>query len=473
MSPIPLLCNGQEIISDTIYDVLSPGTSPKTLYQVSALANKVDIESICTCAQEGFQQWSRVKYSEKVKILKNCFEVLKGKRSEFIQCFRQEGLPEWFVEFNAEQLLQQFEEYINQITNSDGEVIKSELCDLAITVRDPIGPVLSISPWNAPGILIGRSISAPLAAGCSVIVKSSELSPKAAYLLVKCLHEGGVPHKAVQLVNIEQANNVEFVKAFIENSNIKKIAFTGSSTTGGAIAQVAAANFKPCLLELGGKNCCIIESDADLNTAIPANLWGSWGHRGQICMSTEKIYIHESRYDEFKQLLDPIITEVLKDSDYFLPQRTGYFTGLIASIVNDALKKGANVVWGQIPDCDNPQQTLGPLILDNISSDMTIAHKEIFGPVVCLYKYNDSDELINLLNKEPYGLKTSIWTKNIIKAHKMARFIESGGVHINSPTIYDEPTAPHGGVKTSGYGRFNSKWGLEEFSYVKVITMCE
>lgn len=477
MALIPLLCNGKEAFTDNKYDVPSPYCSEnnKSLYQACCLNSSEEIESICNSAQEGFEIWSDMKYSERLTILKNCVDKLKDKRQEFIECFEKEGLPSWFVHFNADQLVSQFERYLDKVSSNEGEVIKSEMCDLAITIREPIGPVLSISPWNAPGILIGRSISAPLVAGCSVIVKSTELSPKVAYLWVKALHEGGVPVKAIQLVNIDKPDNERFVSCFIKNRNVKKIAFTGSSATGSQIAQVAGANLKPCLLELGGKNCSIIEKDADLSTAVGANLWASWGHKGQICMSTDKIYVHESRYDEFKRLLGGVATELLKDSDYFLPQRISHIADQISDLINDALANGAEILFGEQPNfCskDDPK-LVNPLVLGNITLDMLISRKETFGPVVCVYKFTDSSELVKDLNKQPYGLKTSIWTKNVIKGQKLARKIESGGVHINGPTIYDEPTAPHGGVKQSGYGRYNGSWGVEEFTYVKVITMNE
>lgn len=468
---IPLLIGGQEVVTESKYEVPSCSPTPEVLYLVSALENVNDVDLVCNDALKGFKQWSGMKYSERKTILLKSLECLKAKRPEFEQCFKDEGLPGWFQGFNMDQMVGQVEEYISQITNSEGEVIKTETADMAITVRDPIGPVLSIAPWNAPGILIGRSIIAPLAAGCSVIAKSTELSPKVAYLLVKAFHEGGVPELALQLIHVHQKDNVEYVNRFISNSSVRKIAFTGSSATGSKIAQQAAAHLKPCLLELGGKNCTIINQDCDLPSAVGASLFASWGHNGQICMSTHKIYVHESRYEEFKQLVSEIGPNVIDESDAAIPHRISPLANLVRGLVQDALRDEAEIIYGENPELSSQNNPIGPLVLGNIKKDMRIDSQEIFGPVVSVETFSDVSGVIDLINSNQYGLKTSIWSKDVMAAVKLARSIESGGVHINAPTLYDEATAPHGGVKKSGYGRFNGKWGIEEFSYVKVITM--
>lgn len=455
------------------YEVFSHDPKPKLLYRVNHLNSIEEIDEICTKSREGFEQWREMSVFKRIEILKKASVILASKEAEFIELFKEIGLPEWFSQFNSELLVTHLEEYISQMTNSEGEVLRVNMADFAYTINEPIGPVLAIAPWNAPGVLTGRTLCAPLAAGCSVILKTSELAARVGYLWVKCLLEAGVPGNVVQLVHVRAEDNKEFVERIINHKCVKKISFTGSTKTGRQIAMTAAASLKPCVLELGGKNCSIIGEDADLDKAVGASLWGSWSHKGQICMSTDKIFIHASLYEQFIDTVKTIAPKLLEDKDYFIPQRNLNFARTVNDLIEDALDKGAEIIFGEKTDMQGQNISMHPLVLTGITKDMKIHSQEIFGPVVCVYKFNNIKDTIMELNNEPYGLKASIWSSNIIKAQKWARLVECGGVHVNSPTIYDECTVPHGGVKDSGSGRFNSKWGIQEFSYVKAITLSE
>lgn len=227
------------------------------------------------------------------------------------------------------------------------------------------------------------------------------------------------------------------------------------------------------MLELGGKNWSIIEEDANLEKAVGASLWGSWSHKGQICMSTDKIFVHESIYEAFIEKVLQVAPKLVEDPDYFIPQRNLNFSNSVNDLIDDAILKGAEIIYGQKTELQDSNLPIHPLILAGITQDMKIDSQEIFGPVACIYRFEEIEGVIEELNNQSYGLKASIWSNNIIKAQKLARLVEAGGVHINSPTIYDESTAPHGGVKESGSGRFNSKWGVQEFCYIKVVTLSE
>lgn len=441
------------------------------LYQVECLSRKEPVEAFCELAKRGCDQWSGLSFTQRIGILKTVIDKLKLRRQELIQLLLEIGVPQWFADFNAENVITQLEDYITQIANPSGLVINT-LVDLAITVRCPIGPVLAIPAWNAPGVLSGRTISAPLAAGCSVIIKTSELSTKCTYIIVKCFHEGGVPIDVLQMVNVKPEDNSYVVEEFIKNRHIRKISFTGSTQIGRQIAGIAGQYLKPCLLELGGKNCIIIENDADIPKAIETCLFGAWGHKGQICMAIDEIFVQDKIYQQVVEQLKIVGKKFLQDPDFQLPQRTPKYATSIKELVGEALQRGASLVIGSNSG-DGLYEPITPMILENVNPKLRITETEIFGPVACLYKYYDIEDVIREINNGIHGLKASIWSKNVFKAQKMAMKIESGGVHINGTTIFDEATAPHGGVKSSGYGRFNSKWGIEEFSYVKLITMNE
>lgn len=476
LSTIPLIINGEEIATSNLYPVYSHKHAQDKICDFSYLSDyEKQIPEICDHAEKGLEEWSSMPFTEKRCILKKALELLAAKRDKLVEAHKLIGGPTWFSEFNVEGAIGQLEEYISQLSQPDGVIPKSNYCDLALTFRQPLGTVLSISPWNAPVILGTRSIVGPLAAGCSVIVKSSEKAPHSAYILVRCFLDAGVPKNALQLVHLKPEDNLKAVQLFIRNKAIKKVHFTGSTSTGRAIATTAASNLKQCLLELGGKNYSIVEEDADLDKASKNILWSAWCHMGQICMSTDKTYIHESVYDAFLKKIKATAEPMMKDLDYKLPHRDEGFARNIGKVVSDAVAKGAKIEYGsETKFSDNGENVpVTPLIITNVTSDMLLDSVETFGPVLSVYKYSDVNELISKLNNDQSCLKTAIWSTNTLKALRIAKKIQCGGIHINSSTVHDEPTIAHGGIKESGQGRVNSSWGIDEFSYVKTITIDE
>mmetsp|Transcript_8391 Transcript_8391/g.10447 ORF Transcript_8391/g.10447 Transcript_8391/m.10447 type:complete len:480 (+) Transcript_8391:55-1494(+) len=476
LSTIPLIINGEEISTSNLYPVYSHKHSQDKICDFSYLSDyEKQIPEICGHAEKGLEEWSSIPFNEKRNILKKALELLVNKRDELVESHKIIGGPVWFSEFNVEGAVGQLEEYISQLSQPDGVIPKSNHCELALSYRQPIGTVLSISPWNAPVILGMRSIVGPLAAGCSVIVKSSDKSPHTAYLLVKCFLDAGVPKKALQLVHLKPEDNPKAIELFLGNKAVKKVHFTGSTSTGRAIATTAARYLKPCMLELGGKNYSIVEEDADLDKASKNILWSAWCHMGQICMSTDKTYVHESVYDKFLTNIKTAAESMMKDPEYNLAHRDEGYSRKVGKLVSDAISKGAKIEFGSETKFSKSGENVPvtPLIITNVTSDMLIDSVETFGPVLSVYKYNDSCVLVDELNNDQSCLKTAIWSKNTVKALRIAKKIQCGGIHINSSTVHDEPTIAHGGIRESGQGRINSSWGIEEFSYVKTITIDE
>ncbi|KAI5966265.1 uncharacterized protein KGF55_000574 [Candida pseudojiufengensis] len=468
----PYIINGQDITTNP-YPVTNHQND--LIHHFASISLKDDsIDQLTVNAKEGFHEWSSISINEKIKIFEKVKENILNKRSELFKGHSEIGGPDWFANFNVDGCLGQLQEYISQLSRSPGEIVQSSHSDLAMTFKEPVGPVLSISPWNAPVILAGRSIIAPLAAGCSVIVKSSEKSPKTAYILVKCFLDAGIPSKALQLVHVKPEENPSFIDKVLKTGIIKKVNFTGSTIVGKKIAEVCGKNLIPYLLELGGKNISIVLNDANLKSASGKILFGAWAHKGQICMSTDKVFIDENIYDEFKKQIIETAEGFSKDKDHQICQRDTIGRDKVIDLVEDALNKGANLVFGTF----NKEEILNsniiqPIILENVTSKMDINSIETFGPVFTLHKFKDVQDVVKEINDHDYGLKGSVWSTNIIKALKIARQLEIGGVHINAPTVHDEPTVPHGGVKSSGLGRFNSHWGMDEFQITKTITINE
>lgn len=475
-STIPLIINGKEIVTDNRYPVYSHKHSNDKICDFSYLNDiEKQIPEICAHADKGLEDWSSKSYAEKRSIFKKASELFTAKRDELVEAHKAIGGPTWFSDFNVDGTASQLEEHISQLSRPDGVIPQSEHCDLALTIRQPIGAVLSITPWNAPVLLTSRSIMGPLAAGCSVVVKSSEKSPHASYLVVKCFLDAGVPSNALQLVHIQPKDNPKAIELFLGNKTIRKVHFTGSTATGRAIATAAARNLKPYLLELGGKNYSIVEKDADLDKATTNILWSAWAHKGQICMSTDKTYVHESVYDEFLEKINTAAVDMADDPDNAIPHRDETFSKKVVILVSDAVAKGAKLVFGSETNLPESGENvpITPLIFTDVTSDMLLDSVETFGPVLSIYKYNDVNTLVQKVNNDQSALKTAVWSTNALKALLIAKKIQCGSIHINSTTIHDESTIPHGGIKESGLGRTNSSWGIDEFSFFKTITINE
>ncbi|OUM53977.1 hypothetical protein BVG19_g3315 [[Candida] boidinii] len=471
---IPMISNNEEFIdsNDSHYTVLSPDNT-QTLHRASALSDVNRINSICHNAMTGFKEWNQIPIVEKVKIYESVVKELHKNSKELIEAHKEIGIADWFAKFNVFGSIDNLNHYKSLLMTMNNGIIPvqhNNQHDLTMVLNQPIGPVLSISPWNAPGILTTRSILAPLTAGCSVIVKSSELSPLISYYIVKSFINGGLPKNVLHLIHSTKSDSEKIVSSLISNKDIRKINFTGSTETGSKISSIAGSNLKPILLELGGKNCIVIEDDyQDLEKALRQSLWSSWCHKGQICMCTDIIYISDKIYDKSIEIVKNLGKEFMaNDKDLMIYQRTLEHHGKISELVKDAELKGAKMI-----EFNNNKRGkhFSPIVLENVKRDMDIYNTEIFGPVVSIARYKDINEIVGDINGLEYGLKCSIWTSNFAKGLQFAKNVESGSVHINNQTIVDEPHLPHGGVKNSGSGRFNSVWGIEEFSYKKLITV--
>ncbi|KAF3987458.1 hypothetical protein FT663_03917 [Candidozyma haemuli var. vulneris] len=423
------------------------------------------IDGICKDSHSGFLSWSRRPFNERSEILRASSSLVKKNKEQYVDAHMAIGAGRPFAEFITDLASQNILEHALPISRPDGEVLKSQASELALSVRTPVGPVLSIAPWNAPTVLWARAIAAPLAAGCSVVAKASEKNPETSYLLAKDFHEAGVDLGALQVANFAPQDQPQATQRLIENQHIKKLTFTGSTGLGSKLAEIAGRSLKPTLLELGGKNVQIVTPDADLEKAAESSLFSAWVHNGQVCMCLDNCYVHSSVVDEFLKIL---VEKAKSQPSDGTPLRDIDGADKVRGLVSQAIDKGAKVVFG------DPKQSqdafVSPLILAGVDNSMNIYYEETFGPVFSVMKYDNLDNVIDEVNNLRFGLKTSIWSKNILNAVSVAKRIDSGAIHINGSTVHDEATVPHGGVSQSGFGRFNSHWGLDEFSFTKVIT---
>jgi len=383
------------------------------------------------------------------------------------------GATAGWAEFNVHLAAGMLKEAAALTTQITGEVIPSDRPGtLAFAVRQPVGVVLSLAPWNAPVILGVRALATPLACGNTVVFKGSELCPKTHALIVEALAEAGLPPGVVNFLTTAPEEAPQVVEALIAHPSVRRVNFTGSTRTGRIIAELCGRHLKPVLLELGGKAPVLVLKDADLEAAVQAIAFGAFANQGQICMSTERVVVEEPVADALVEGLARKATSLPVGDPRQGPVALGCLvdpkaTERVADLIEEALAQGARLVAGGKKE----GPFLWPTVLDQVTPKMRIYHEETFGPVVVVVRVQDEEEALKVANDTEYGLSAAIFTRDIAKGLRLAKRIQSGICHINGPTVHDEPQMPFGGVKASGYGRFGGRAGIQEFTELRWITI--
>lgn len=323
---------------------------------------------------------------------------------------------------------------------------------------------------NSPYVLGTRSIAFPLAAGNTVVFKGSELSPRTMWGIASCFQEAGLPDGVLNFIVHAPGDGAEITSAIISHPEVKKINFTGSTNVGRVIGRLAGDYTKPVILELGGKAPAIVWEDADIELAAFHCALGAFMNSGQICMSTEKIIVHKSIKSKFAKALVVAVAKRYPGSDDAPVLINSAAVKKNKALVENAQGKGGNLLTGNPSAEESTATRLRPIVVDNVTTDMDIYNQESFGPTVSLLEVDTEEEALRLANDTEYGLSSSVYTENLRTGLRFARQIEAGAVHINAQTVHDEPCLPHGGVKGSGYGRFNGVRGLDEWVRTKNIT---
>lgn len=437
-------------------------------------ATTEDAKAAADAAAAAFPAWSELGPNERRSLLLKAADLLLAKSDEFADVMmRETGSTVAWGHFNVKLASDMLREAASMTTQITGEIIPSDKpgC-LAMAVRQPVGVVLGIAPWNAPVILGVRALAMPLACGNTVILKASEICPGTHRLIGEVLREAGFPKGVVNVLTHAPADAPKLVESLIAHPAVRRINFTGSTRVGRIIAETAARYLKPVLLELGGKAPMVVLDDADLDEAVNAAAFGAFMHQGQICMSTERIVVDEAVADEFVARLAAKATS-LSAGD---PRKGDFVLGSVVSresaerldlLVKDAVAKGAKVVAG-----GNIEETfVAATVLDGVTPDMRIYAEESFGPIVTVVRVRGIEEAIRVANDTEYGLSASVFGRDISRALSVAKRIESGICHINGPTVHDEAQMPFGGVKASGYGRFGGKAVIDEFTELRWITI--
>jgi acyl-CoA reductase-like NAD-dependent aldehyde dehydrogenase len=426
-------------------------------------------------AAKAFETWSLTGPSERRAIMLKAAEIMERRTPEFIGVMMSEvgaaGLWAGFNSFLTSQLLREAAGIASQI---QGETLPTDKPGtLSMTVRQPAGVVLSMAPWNGAGVLAARAIAYPIVCGNTVVFRASETSPHTHSIIAEIFHEAGLPAGVLNFLMSSPEDSDRVVEAIIAHPAVRRVNFTGSTAVGRIIAEKAARHLTPALLELGGKAPLVVLDDADIDGAVNAAVFGSFLFQGQICMSTERFVVDEKVADEFVKKFaarakglkggDPLTDENCIVGPMVRPESGDRINGLI----EDALAKGAKIVAGGPAN----GAAMDATIVDHVTPDMTIYDQETFGPITTIVRVSGVEEAVQVANDTEYGLAAAVFGADSTRALNVALRIQAGHVHVNGSTVQNEAQAPYGGVKASGYGRFDGRAVINEFTDLKWVTV--
>jgi acyl-CoA reductase-like NAD-dependent aldehyde dehydrogenase len=441
----------------------------------AAAADVADAVRAAESAQRAFLSWSQTGPTERRQIMLAAADRLEAKRADIAEAMAAEvGSSALWANFNVSGSAALLREAAGLTTQVQGSTIPTDKPGtLSMTLRKPVGVILSIVPWNGPILLAARAIAYPLAFGNTVLFRASEASPRTHALVAEAFYEAGLPAGALNFITNAPDDAADIIDALIAHPAVRRVNFTGSTKVGRIIAEKCAAQLKRCLLELGGKAPFVVLDDADLDGAANAAAFGSFLYQGQICMSTERFVVDEAIADAF---LEKFVAKVATLASGDPVTDPGCVVGplvdsrsgtRINGLIEDALAKGARLAIG-----GKAQGAVMPAtIVDHVRPGMSIYDEETFGPITTIVRVSNVEEAIRVANDTLYGLSSAVFGRDVTRALAVAERIDAGCVHINGATVQNEPQAPYGGMKQSGYGRFDGHAVIDEFTELKWVTI--
>ena len=364
--------------------------------------------------------------------------------------------------------------FADEATRIYGDIIPQQQRGKRMSaVKEPIGIVAAITPWNFPLAMIARKIAPALAAGCTVIAKPAEDTPLTALALAALAQEAGVPDGVLNMLSASREQGIEAVADWLEDARVRKITFTGSTPVGKHLARESAATLKKLSLELGGNAPFIVFDDADLDAAVTGLMAAKFRNGGQTCVCPNRVYVQAGVYERFADLLAKRVAalKVAPATDpgaQIGPMINERAIDKIARHVENAVKQGATVLTGGRRLTEMGPNYYAPTVLTNAQDGMLVCCEETFGPVAPLFRFADEAEAIRLANDTPVGLAAYFYTQDVRRINRVAAQLEAGVIGINEGAVSSE-AAPFGGVKESGYGREGSKYGLDDYLSIKYL----
>lgn len=459
-------------VSGKRFPVENPATE-ETIAEV-ALGEAADIDNAVAAARGCFDSdaWRGLSARKRGRMLARAADLLEARLDEFARletAHNGKTLFESKIELTMTvNTLRYYGGWADKIT---GDTLPVEGPFFCYTLREPVGVVGAIVPWNFPLNIASWKFAPALAAGCAVVLKPASETPLTALAMAELIGEAGFPPGAF---NVVPGGGSTAGAALVRHPDVDKIAFTGSTDVGRQIMKMAADSNKRVTLELGGKSPNIVFADADIPAAVKGAQTGIFYGKGEVCAAGSRLLVEERIHDQFVELLAAGAKKLTPGDPLDKNTRLGALVSrkqreTVLAYIKKGVEEGAAVVaGGKAVQPNGKGYFVEATVFDGVKPDMTIAREEIFGPVLAVLTFKDVDEAIALGNRSMYGLAAGIWTKDIQKAHRMARAIRAGTVWINSYNFYDSG-APFGGVKASGFGRDLGRDALDGYLETKTV----
>ena len=437
-----------------------------------------DARAAVDAAHAALATWRSVPAKERSQILKRWNDLMLAHQDDLGRLVsREQGKPLAEGRGEVAYAASYVEWFAEEATRANGDVIPAPVPGRRMfALKEPVGVVAAITPWNFPAAMIARKIAPALAAGCTVVAKPAEDTPLTSLALVRLAEEAGVPRGVLNIVTASRERTPEVVDVWLADARVRKISFTGSTPVGKHLARRSADTLKKLSLELGGNAPFIVFDDADIDAAVEGLMVAKFRNGGQTCVCPNRVFVHDTVHDEFVEKLAARVGALkvgpaTQPDAQIGPMINARAVEKIERHVRDAVAKGARVVVGgerlRSASCDGPNY-FAPTVLAGADASMECSCEETFGPVVPITRFDDEADVVAAANDTPFGLAAYFYSNDVRRIWRVADALESGIVGVNEGALAAE-AAPFGGVKESGYGREGSVHGLDDYLHIKYV----
>jgi len=455
------------------FDVTDPATDAVVASVPDSGA--ADARAALDAAQAAFATWRAVPAKQRAQILKRWNDLIVAHQEDLGRLIsREQGKPLAEGRGEVTYAASYVEWFAEEATRANGDVIPAPVVGRRMfALKEPVGVVAVITPWNFPAAMIARKIAPALAAGCTVVAKPAEDTPLTSLALVKLAEEAGVPAGVLNIVTASRQRAAEVVDVWLDDPRVRKISFTGSTPVGKHLARRSADTLKKLSLELGGNAPFIVFDDADLDAAVDGLMTGKFRNGGQTCVSPNRVFVQAGVHDRFVEKLGARIAALKvgpasDEGSQIGPMINAKAVDKIDRHVKDAVDAGARVVVGGQRLAALGPNYFAPTLLTGADATMACSCEETFGPVVPVTRFESEDEVIAAANGTPFGLAAYFYSQDVSRIWRVAEALETGLVGVNEGALAAE-AAPFGGVKESGYGREGSVHGLDDYMSLKYV----
>ncbi len=460
--------NGKFIRSDKTFEVINPSTG-KAIGQLPDLT-VADAKKAIIAADKAWKSWNSLPVGERCILVRKLYELILAHKEELARIMTLESgkpLTESLAEVDyGNSFVEWFSEEGKRMYGETIPALKSGI--RLATIKQSVGVIAAITPWNFPLAMVTRKVAPALVAGCTVILKPASQTPFTALALARLTEEAGIPKGVFNVVTSKDSQGIG--KELATNSLVRKISFTGSTRVGQSLMEYAASTIKRVSFELGGNAPFLVFDDADIDKAVSGAIAGKFRNSGQTCVAINRFYVQDKVYKTFADKLTSAVKSLkvgdgLKKGVQVGPLINQAGLEKVQQHVQDAIDKGATVQIGGKAIKGNFYE---PTVLTDVNQGSLLAQEETFGPVCALFSFSTEEEAIHLANDTPFGLAAYFYSENIHRCHRIADALEAGMVGINTGMV-SNASAPFGGIKQSGIGREGSKYGLEEYLEIKYL----